>query len=84
MDIDIIDGKICLNGRAAPGSEGFEVRTKGIRKSENGLWVCTKCGAVGAKKIFYQASEDGGWVYRFKCKCRNVIEIAKRRKDHGR
>ncbi len=84
MDIDIIDGQICLNGRAAPGSEGFEVRTKGIRKSESGLWVCTKCGAAGAKKIFYQASEDGGWMHRFKCKCGNTIEIAKRRKDHGR
>ncbi len=83
MDIDIIDGKICLNGRAAPGSEGFEVRTKGIRKSESGLWVCTKCGAEGAKKIFYQEAKDGGWLHRFKCECGNIIEIEKRGKANG-
>lgn len=77
MDIDIIDGKICLNGRAVPGSEGFEVRTKGTRKSEGGQWVCTQCGKEGAKKIFYQASEDGGWVYHLKCDCGNTIEIEK-------
>lgn len=50
MDIDIIDGQICLNGRAAPGSEGFEVRTEGVKKSESGLWVCDKCGTDEAKK----------------------------------
>ena len=32
MDIDIIDGKIYINGQMAPGSEGFEVRTKGVKK----------------------------------------------------
>ncbi len=84
MDIDIIDGKIYLNGQMAPGAEGFEVRTKGVKKSESGLWVCDRCGAAGAKKIFYQTSEDGGWVHRFKCECGNTIEIEKRRKDHGR
>ena len=79
VDINIIDGKICLNGRAAPGSEGFKVKAKGIRKSKAGIWVCTKCGAKGAKKIFYQESKDGGWMYRFKCECGNIIEIEKRR-----
>ena len=52
MDIDIIDGKIYLNGQMAPGSEGFEVRTKGVKKSESGLWVCDKCGADEAKKTY--------------------------------
>ena len=56
MEIDIIDGQISLNGRAAPGSEGFEVRTKGIRKSESGLWVCTKCGAADSRVHLKQTS----------------------------
>ena len=83
-DIDIIDGKICLNGRAAPGSEGFEVRTKGIRKSEGGLWVCDKCGTDGAKRTYHRETKDGGHAYYFKCDCGNRIKIEKRRKTYGR
>lgn len=84
MDIDIIDGKIYLNGQMAPGSEGFEVRTKGVKKSESGLWVCDKCGTDEAKKTYQRGYKDGGYAYYFKCTCGNRIKLEKRRKAHGR
>ena len=83
MDIDIIDGEIYLNGQKAHGEEGFKVRTKGIRKSESGLWVCDKCGSDGAKRIYHRKIKDGGHAYYFKCACGNHIKIEKRRETNG-
>ena len=79
MDIDIIDGKLYLNGQIDSGLEGFEIRTKGIRKSESGLWVCDKCGSDGAKRTYHRKGKDGGHAYYFKCDCGNRIKIEKRR-----
>lgn len=55
MDIDIIDGKIYLNGQMALGPEGFEVRTEGVKNPRAGCGSATNAERMRRRK---QISED--------------------------